>query len=74
MGHKCVVCGCTITEYDYDGFGAIHARNPITFRAAWMHYECMGVALADQRSVPSSNPQYASRYDEYMSRFDEGVR
>jgi len=43
--------------------------NPLTFKRAVMHQRCYNEALEKAKHMPSSRFEFASRYDEMMTRY-----
>lgn len=63
---KCVICEQHLdTESPYVN----HARNPETFRVAWMHYFCFEHTYQELKNQPASKPIYTDRQDEFDTRF-----
>jgi hypothetical protein len=48
--------------------GAIREVNPETFRRAWMHGSCYEDSLETLKTMPSRNPIFKNRYDEYVNK------
>lgn len=66
--NRCALCGDAL---DRDSPWSIYARNPLTFRMAWMHGSCATDALECLRGKPSRIAEYRDQYDEYIYRFDD---
>lgn len=64
---RCALCGNSL---DTDSPYVVYARNPLTFRMAWMHTDCGSDALDCLHGQPASDVNYADRYDEYIHRLD----
>lgn len=57
---KCVLCGEYADPESPYIDGAIHGRNPNTFRMAWMHHDCLTDALDVLKQ------ENIDKYDKYI--------
>jgi hypothetical protein len=64
---RCALCH---QKLNTDSPFVVYARNPATFRRAWMHDTCAVLALEECQGQPSKRAEYDNRYDEYISRFE----
>lgn len=64
---NCAICK---DKLEVDHPNNIYDVNPITYRKAWMHFDCYCMALDDLKDEKSQHTDFDSRYDEYISKFN----
>jgi len=66
----CRICGGNAEPENPFLTGAIYARNPLTFRMAWMCGDCFSNAIDQIQGLPpfglNAHLDFESRYDQYL--------
>ncbi len=62
----CVLCKDEVDSESPFMTGGVYEVNPYTFRRAWMHGYCLIDAADAARSIPATNPDFDSRYDQWL--------
>ncbi len=69
---RCAICNVRIKQANGEvsaQSSSVRALNPLSFKWALMHEKCYREALERSKHIPSTRFEYASRYDELMTRY-----
>lgn len=66
-----MICRICKDSLDTEDPYTIRGLNPLTFRIAWMHTDCMRDAYDDLEDQPASSTEFLNRQDEYIQKVQD---
>ena len=66
---KCEICNKDGVFGEYEENELAIKVNPLTFKTATMHVNCLDIALYGIKGVPSNEKKYKDKYQEYIDKY-----